>query len=102
MIELALAKQHLKVLHSHEDALIQVYIAAALSRFAQYTGRKLYDTPESLAADADAPEFTAVIDDQIRAGALLFIGHLFVHRNENAETPESVENLWHGEPRKTH
>jgi len=94
VIALALAKQHLRVLHDYEDDLIQLYITAALNQFFKFTGRKLYPTPEALAADLDAPEFTVVIDDQIRAGCLLLVGHLYTNRAENAPMPESVANLW--------
>jgi hypothetical protein len=42
MIDLALAKQHLRVLHSREDVLIQSLITAAEQQFTHLTERDLY------------------------------------------------------------
>lgn len=42
MISIELAKQHLRVLHSREDTLIQSLIAAAEQHFTQSTERDLY------------------------------------------------------------
>lgn len=41
MVSLELAKQHLRVLHSSEDVLIQQYIAAAVAWVENYTGKLL-------------------------------------------------------------
>ena len=94
MITLANAKTHLRVDHSHEDDLIQIYIDAALKRFEHFTGRKLYEDQDALDADADAPEFTQVMEMPIKAGCLLLIGHLFMHRDEDAPTPRAINDLW--------
>lgn len=94
MISLANAKTHLRVDHSHEDDLIQVYIDASLKRFEHFTSRKLYETQAELDADEDAPEFTQVMEMPIKAGCLLLIGHLFIHRNEDAPTPRAIKDLW--------
>lgn len=40
-VDLALAKQQVRVLHSHEDALIAVYLAAAKAWVENHTGKKL-------------------------------------------------------------
>lgn len=40
-MELSLAKQHLRVLHDSEDALIQQYVDAAAGWIEQYTGKLL-------------------------------------------------------------
>lgn len=94
MITLEDAKKHLRVLHSNEDELIQIYISAALSRFCEFTGRTLYATQEKLDEDVDAPLYTQVMNDEIRAGCLILIAHLYVHRSENAEIPQAIGYLW--------
>ncbi|MEY8205449.1 MAG: head-tail connector protein [Bermanella sp.] len=94
MITLEQAKQHLRVLGSHEDQLIQVYITAALARFQQYTGRKLYASHAELAADTEMEGYTQVINDLIRSGCLLLIGHLYANRSEDAALPRAIEYCW--------
>jgi len=94
VITLEDAKKHLRVLHNHEDSLIQIYISAALSRFCEFTGRKLYATQEALDADLDAPVYSQVMNDEIRAGCLILIAHLYVNRSESAEIPKAIGYLW--------
>ncbi|MEH6347782.1 MAG: head-tail connector protein [Bermanella sp.] len=94
MITLEQAKKHLRVMHSLEDELIQVYVTAALARFEQFSGRKLYATAELLAADTEAPTYTQVIDDLITSGCLLLIGHLYANRSEDAEIPRAISYCW--------
>ncbi len=94
MITIEQAKQHLRVLHSFEDELIQVYITAALARFSEYTGRKLYSDTAALEADTEAPENTQIMNDLIRSGCFLLIGHLYSNRNENAELPQAIAYCW--------
>lgn len=96
MISLAEAKQHLRIFHTHEDDIIELYINAALCRFEEFTGRKLYADQSSLDADVEAPIYTAIIDDQIKAGCLILIGHLYTNRDENAEIPDAIQYLWQG------
>lgn len=96
MIELAEVKQHLRVFHEHEDTLIPVYISAAISRFEQFTGRKLYATQEALDADTEAPVYTAVMNDEIKSGCLILIAHLYVNRDQDAVIPQAIAYLWQG------
>ena len=94
MITLEQAKKHLRVVHTLEDDVIQIYITAALARFEQFSGRKLYETTELLAADTEAPTYTQVIDDLILSGCLLFIGHLYTNRSEDAAIPRAIAYCW--------
>jgi hypothetical protein len=94
VIELDEVKQHLKVFNTHQDDIIGVYINAALSRFEQFTGRKLYADQDALDEDADAPEYTVVLNDEIKAGCLILIAHLYLNRDTDAEIPQAIAYLW--------
>lgn len=94
MIDSALVKQHLRVFHTREDTAIQAYTDAALRMFEQYTERKLYESADALSSDLEAPEFTAVMDKDIQAGALLLIGYLYTTRDMDAAMPRATESLW--------
>lgn len=94
MIALSLAKVHCRVLHDREDELIQNNIDSAISAFEDYTGRKLYADQAELDQDQDAPEYTAIIDSKITAGALLMVGYLYTNRDMNAQMPQAIYNLW--------
>lgn len=94
MLDLALVKQHLRVLHNREDSLIQTYMDAALCQFESYTERKLYVDQAAIDADTAAPEFTAILDSKITNGALLLIGYLYSVRDMDAAMPRATERLW--------
>lgn len=89
-------KAHLRVFHTNEDSLIDIYINASECRFEQFTGRKLYADQAALEADAAPPVHTAVMNDEIKSGCLLLIGHLYSNRSEDAVMPRAIENLWQG------
>lgn len=76
MIELGVVKQHLRVEGDHEDALVGVYLAAAVDAAERYIGRKLYvdQVPEE--------EQGLVITPSITAAILLITGHLYENREE--------------------
>lgn len=94
MIDSALVKQHLRVLHNREDAVIEAYTNAALRMFEQFTERTLFADQTAL-DDADpAPEFVAVMDADIQAGALILIGYLYSTRDMDASMPRATERLW--------
>lgn len=94
MLDLALVKQHLRVLHNREDTLIQSYVDAALCEFESYTERKLYLDKAALDADTTAPTYTAILDSKITNGALLLIGYLYSVRDMDAKMPRATERLW--------
>jgi len=96
VIALDQVKKHLRVLHANEDDLIDVYINAAECRFEQFTGRKLYEDQAALDADTTPPTYTAVMNDEIKSGCLLLIGHLYANRSEDAAMPRAIECLWQG------
>jgi uncharacterized phage protein (predicted DNA packaging) len=77
MIELGVVKQHLRVEGDHEDALVEVYLAAAVDAAERYIGRKLYvdQVPED-------EEQGLVITPSITAAILLITGHLYENREE--------------------
>ena len=56
-VDLTLAKQHLRVLHDDEDALIAQYLAAAIAWVENYTG-KLMTRRE---VEQEAPAFTSYL-----------------------------------------
>lgn len=94
MLDLALVKQHLRVLHNREDTLIQSYVDTALIEFEAYTERKLYANKAELEADSIAPTYTAVLDSKITNGALLLVGYLYSVRDMDAKMPRATERLW--------
>lgn len=94
MLDLALVKQHLRVLHNREDTLIKSYVDAALCEFESYTERKLYLDQPALDADTTAPEYTAVLDSKITNGALLLAGYFYSVRDMDAAMPRATERLW--------
>ena len=77
MIELGVVKQHLRVEGEHEDALVGVYLSAAVDAAERYLGRKLYadQVPEE-------EEQGLVINPSITAAILLITGHLYENREE--------------------
>jgi len=94
VVTLDQAKQHLRVLHTREDTLIQGYIDAVSGEFEHYTERKLYPDQATLDADEGAPEYTAVLDPVIIAGGLLLVGYLYNNRDRDAPMPRAIERLW--------
>ncbi|MEY8205410.1 MAG: head-tail connector protein [Bermanella sp.] len=94
MITLDQTKQHLRVLHTREDTLIQGYVDAALCEFESYTNRKLYPDQPALTTDTSAPQYTAILDQKIIAGCLLLVGYLYNNRDMDAAMPRAIQNLW--------
>lgn len=78
MLDLALAKQHLRVLHSDDDGLIGTYLAAAERWAENYTGKTLVAIGE--AADGEIPA-------DLTAAILLMVGHLYSNREAVTSTP---------------
>lgn len=69
MITVAEAKQHLRVMHDLEDALIQLYLNAAIQHVTEYLGDDLPDP----------------IPDPIQAAVLLLTADLYINRERQAD-----------------
>jgi len=69
MLSLTLLKQHLRIDHDAEDALLTAYQNAALSAFELWTGRKLITDPAKL-PDKDKIKNELLITEPIKQGAL--------------------------------
>lgn len=91
MLDTTRIKQHLRVEHDDEDALIEGYKAAALAYIEQYCGRTIVENPDSPLE----MEMTADLEQ----AALLLIGHWYAHRESvvigtiTANLPQGVESL---------
>ena len=79
---LAEAKLHLRVSHTSEDSLIQIYLNAAEANVEDFLNRKLYES--SIGSDLTGQLLTA----PIKAAVLLFVGHLY--NNREAVTMERL------------
>lgn len=82
MIELGVVKQHLRVEGDHEDALVGVYLAAAVDAAERYLGRKLYVDQVPVDQVPEDEEQGLVITPSITAAILLITGHLYENREE--------------------
>lgn len=97
MIDLAVVKNHLRVDHADEDALIQTYTDAAFSAFTDWTNRALYAVGATL---PDPPLNAMIITKSIEQGALLLVGHWYANRESAvvgtgaAEVPMATKALW--------
>jgi hypothetical protein len=84
-ITLEVAKMHLRVDGTDEDALITLMSSAAEGSAVAYLNRQVYVDQDAL--DAAVVALTArdnaiVITDDIRAAMLLILGHLHSHRED--------------------
>lgn len=85
LVDVATAKQHLRVDESAEDALIQLYIDAAEASTVEFLNRNVYADQAALDAAAEVPPAEPmVVNAAIKAAILLLVGHLFAHREEAA------------------
>jgi hypothetical protein len=86
LVDLALAKKHLRIYHDDEDAELEVYLAAAESIVVEYLDRPVLpagsDLPLPDAQGYDAT--TVVVTPPIIASILLVVSDLF----ERREAPE--------------
>ena len=69
MIDLSRLKAHLRVTHSSEDDLIQVYLDAATELVSEYLG-----------GDSNTPESWMTADAPIDAAVLLLAADLYLNR----------------------
>lgn len=77
MLDLQQIKTHLRVDGDEEDTYIQALADAALSAFTALTNRVLIDPAETL---PEPPGNALRLNDTIRQGALLLIGHWYARR----------------------
>lgn len=89
IVTLVQAKEHLRVMHDHEDGDIQLKLNAATRMAIAYLDRDVYATQAELDAAVSAgtarpcPLLVADDDmDMVRAGILLTLGDLFANREE--------------------
>ena len=78
MLSLELVKQQLRLEPDYpdEDALLAIYVKAALGMIEKHTRRKLTEVPD----DNIDPEATLIFDGDIQLAALLIIGHWYANR----------------------
>lgn len=92
MIALDLVKTHLRVDGAEEDALIEGYIAAALSHVEQHCDRVLVEDSPVL------PEQMTLTKD-VQQAVLLLVGHWYANREAvvigtiTSEVPLAVDRL---------
>lgn len=89
-IELDEIKQHLNITHDFDDALLEVYKQAAIEVCQKHTGKKFSDVES---------EKTIILTPAIKAGCLLYIGHLYANREITTDSqqtmiPMTISALW--------
>ena len=105
IIQLATLKDHLRVDHTAEDTLIQMYLDAAEQAVARRVQRTLIDADATPAEGSDE----LPMEWDIQAAALMFAAHLYENRiavmeGSAVELPLSFEyllathRLWGPEP----
>lgn len=85
LVTLAQAKDHLRVDGTHEDADIQLKLAAATEMAIAYLDRTIYASQADLDAATQAGNpgtDPLVATDMVRAGILLLLGDLYANREE--------------------
>ncbi|MDR5736136.1 head-tail connector protein [Caballeronia sp. LZ025] len=102
IIATAQALAHLRVDAGVEDDIIALYISAAIQSASDYLDRKIYATPDDMAAavlDGTAGDDPIVINDAVRAAILLILGRLYANREDTvvgasvAELPAGSKQL---------
>lgn len=71
MITVTEAKQHLRVMHTLEDTLIQLYLDAAIKHVTEYLGTDLPDP----------------MTDDLQCAVLLLTGDLYINRERQVDRP---------------
>jgi hypothetical protein len=86
LVDLELAKKHLRIYHADEDAELEVYLAAAESIVVEYLDRPVLASGTELPeTDAEGYDATAmIVTPPVVASILLVVSDLFEHR----EAPE--------------
>lgn len=94
LIDLAIAKQHLRVDGVDDDAMITLYLGAAEKHASDYLGRTIYADETEQGTDTAG----IIINDAIKAAVLLTLGHLYANR-EDVVSGVSVSQLPNGADR---
>lgn len=85
-----------------DEALIALYVAAAQDTSIDYLNRRVFATPQEMAAAiaaGTAGEHPMVVTDAIRAAILLTAGHLYANREDvvvgvsAAQLPSGAKSL---------
>ena len=85
LVSLVLAKQHLRVSGTAEDALIGLYLGAAENAAMRYMNRKVYENATAMGAAVlagTAGTDPMVVEPDIQAAVLLTLGHLYENRED--------------------
>jgi len=90
MIELRTIKQQCRIEPGflEDDALISVYLNAAIKHVENYTERKLYPTAEQIPLDEYGEpddDFALIYNDAVHVAMLLMIGHWYSKREAVTE-----------------
>lgn len=85
MISLEQAKQHLRVDFNDDDELIMLYIGAATEQIERHIQRKLIATEDERSGGDDL-----LINDALKAAALLFVGNLYENREATTDKPSEL------------
>jgi hypothetical protein len=97
VVSLDLALAHLREDAGAADALIQLYISAAVQATSNFLNRTIYGSDEDMEAAIEAGAAGAdpvVADDAIRAAILLTLGKLYAYREDAVVgTTKSVMDL---------
>lgn len=80
-IELDEIKEHLNIDHDLDDSLLEGYKLAALEVCQKHIGKTFADTDT---------ENTVTFTPAIKAGCLLYIGHLYTNREMTTDTPQTI------------
>lgn len=85
LVDMTLAKDHLRVDPDSPDTSVSVYLGAAQEQAEAFLNRRVYAKPEDLAAavlNGSAGIDPMVVNDSIRAAILLILGHLYANRED--------------------
>lgn len=98
LVPMDVAKNHLRVDPDYPDSQVSVYLGASERLAEEFMNRKVYATPEEMAAAilaGDAGEDPIVINDLILAAILLMMAHLHANR-ENTVVGATVDTIPNG------
>lgn len=83
MIDLDLAKLHLRVDGDEEDQHIRLLLDASIKNCVAYLNCSVFESKEELeAAISSGDEHAILITDDIKAAILLTLGHLYANRED--------------------